>query len=85
MPNKTELNWDYNTGKVKRSFTNEWANSGWFNMEKLPDVVTALIEQRKSMIEYIEALHNKMDDLMEKNRICDNPHCHTAGCTSDHK
>ncbi len=85
MSDKKELSWDYNSGKIKRNFTNEWANSGWFNMEKLPDVVTALIEQRKSMVAYIEALHNKMDDLMEKNNICDNPHCHTAGCTSDHK
>jgi hypothetical protein len=85
MENSKQLSWDYNSGKIKRNFTNEWGNSGWFNMEKLPDVVTALIEQRKSMIAYIEALHNKIDEIIEKNNICDNPHCHTANCTSDHK
>jgi hypothetical protein len=82
---KKELSWDYQSGKIERKFTSEWATSGWFNMEKLPDVVASLVEQRNSMIAYIEALHNKIDDIIEKNNICDNPYCHTANCTSDHK
>jgi len=85
MSNKKELSWDYNSGKIERKFTKEWANSGFINMDKIPDMVRSLVEQRNSMIEYIEALHNKIDDIIEKNNICDNPHCHTAGCTSDHK
>ena len=85
MSDKKELNWNYNSGKIERKFTNEWANSGFFNIEKLPDIVTSLIEQRRSMVAYIEALHDKIDYIIKKNNICDNPNCHTAGCTSDHK
>ena len=82
---KRELDWDRTTGKIKRSFTKKWANSGFINMEKLPDIITALIGERKIMVEYIEALHDKIDDIITKNNICDVPACHRANCTSDHK
>lgn len=85
MANEKELQWNYNSGKIDRRFTDDWAKSGFFNMDKLPDIVSTLIEQRKEMVAYIEALHNKIDDIIEKNNICDCPSCHTAGCTSDHK
>ena len=80
-----EIQFDYNSRLIKRKFTNEWANSGFINMDKLPDMVASLCEQRKSMIAYIEALHDKIDKLIIDNKICDNPDCHRAGCTSDHK
>lgn len=80
-----KLNFDYNTGKIKRVFTKEWSESGFINMNKLPDMVASLVEQRKSMIEYIDQLHDKIDNLMEHNKICTNQHCHTAFCESEHK
>jgi len=80
-----ELKWNYNTGKIDRRFTKEWSQEGFINSEKIPLLVEGLITQRQSMIEYIEVLHDKIDDIIEKNDICDSPGCHTAGCTSDHK
>lgn len=80
-----ELQWSYDTGKIDRKFTKEWSVSGFINLEKVPDLVKVLVTERKSMIEYIEALHNKLDDIIEKNNICHAPGCHTTGCTSDHK
>lgn len=85
MSNKRELEWDYNSRLIKRKFTNEWSNSGFINMDKLPDMVSVLVEQRKSMMAYIEALHDKIDKLIIDNNICDCPSHHIAGCTSDHK
>lgn len=80
-----KVTWEYNTGKVHRKFTEEWSNSGFINMDKIPDLVGSLVTERKNMVEYIEALHNKIDHIMQKNAICPNSDCHTAGCTSDHK
>lgn len=75
----------FEKGKIERKFTEDWAKSGLFNLEKVPDLVTTLVEQRKSMIEYIEALHDKIDWILERNNCCDMPNCLTANCTSDHK
>ena len=80
-----DLNFDYDSGKIERRFDKEWSNSGFINMEKIPNMVQVLVDQRKEMIEYIEALHNKIDKLIDDNNICSDPSCHTAGCTSDHK
>jgi hypothetical protein len=80
-----ELEFDYNSRLVKRKFTKEWGNSGFINMDKIPDMVKVLVEQRKEMINYIETLHDKIDKLIIDNKICDCPSCHRAGCTSDHK
>ena len=82
---KKELQWNYNNRKISRKFTAEWSVSGFINMDKLPEMVESVIVQRKQMIAYIELLHDKIDDLIEKNNICDCPSCHRAGCTSDHK
>jgi hypothetical protein len=78
MEHKQELSWNYNSGKIERKFTAEWHNSGMINVEKIPDMVKSLVESRKAMIEYIELLHNKLDDIIEKNQICHNSYCHTA-------
>ncbi len=80
-----ELEFNYNSRLVERKFTKEWGNSGFINMEKIPDMVKVLVEQRKEIINYIEILHNKIDKLIIDNEICDCPSCHRAGCTSDHK
>lgn len=80
-----QIDFDYNSGKIKRKFNQEWATSGFINIDKIPDMVKSLVEQRNSMIKYIEELHDKIDNLIEHNNICDCPSCHTAGCTSDHK
>ena len=79
------VKFDYNSGLVDRKFTEKWSNSGVINIDKIPLVITSLIEQRKSMVEYIEALHDKIDKLIKDNNICDNPSCHRSNCTSDHK
>ena len=79
------LEWDYNTGKIERKFTKEWENNGFINTDKIPDLVKLIITERKNMIEYIEALHDKLDDIIDKNNICSIPGCHMDGCTSDHK
>ena len=84
MP-KEELDFDYDSRKITRKFTKEWSESGFFNMNKLPDMVGSLVSNRVAMVAYIEALHDKIDDLIIRNNICDIPSCHTAGCTSDHK
>jgi DNA-dependent RNA polymerase auxiliary subunit epsilon len=80
-----ELRFNYDNRKIERQFTKEWGNSGFINMDKIPDIVRALVDQRNSMMEYIEALHDKIDKLIIDNNICDCPSCHKAGCTSDHK
>lgn len=85
MENKQELKWNYDSGKIQRAFTKEWGESGMIRVEKIPDMVSSLVANRKAMIEYIELLHNKIDDIIEKNNICDCPSCHIANCTSDHK
>lgn len=80
----TKVNFNH-MGRVQRKFNHEWANESLFNMEKLPALVTIMVEQRRSMMDYIRELHDKIDFIMEKNHICNMPGCHTAGCTSDHK
>lgn len=83
--NKKDLEFDYNNRKIKRRFTADWHNSGFINIERLPDLVQSLVSQQKEMMGYIEALHDKIDDLIVTNKICNIPSCHRAGCTSDHK
>lgn len=83
MASKKEIQFDY--GKVERQFTKEWANSGMIRVERIPDMVSSLVTSRSEMVEYIEALHDKIDWILEKNKCCDMPSCLTAGCTSDHK
>ena len=70
-------------GKVDRKFTKEWSNSGFVNLDKLPEMVTSLVAQKNSMVDYIKALHDKLDDLSEINNLCDL--CGIANCESDHK
>ena len=72
-------------GTVDRRYTKEWSESGLFNLEKTPDLVKILVDQRKEMIEYITELHNKIDYMIHHNKICDFVNCLTANCTSDHK
>lgn len=79
------LDFNYNNGKIERKFTKEWSNNGFINMDKIPNMVQSLVDQRNSMIEYIEALHDKIDKIIDDNDICYSPDCHRAGCTSDHK
>ena len=70
---------------MHRIFTEEWNNSGFINLDKLPEMVGSVISQKKSMIEYIEELHDFIDFIIKQNDICDNKGCMIAGCTSDHK
>jgi hypothetical protein len=85
MSNKKELEFDYDSRLIKRKFTNEWANSGFININKLPEIVQSMCEQRNSMVAYIESLHDKIDKLILDNNICDCASCHIANCKSDHK
>jgi len=41
-----KLNFEGNTGKIRRQFTKEWSESGFFNMNKLPDMVGSLVANR---------------------------------------
>lgn len=76
---------EFEDGKVDRRFTKEWFDSGMIKKDAIPKLVASVVEQQKQMVEYIEALHNKIDWILEKNKCCDMPSCFTAGCTSDHK
>jgi hypothetical protein len=83
MKTKPEVRFD--NGAVDRRFTDEWSQTGWLNTDKLPEMVASVIEQRKAMLGYIEALHDKLDYLLVHNECCDVAGCLTAGCGSDHK
>jgi len=80
-----QVDFNYQNGKVDRRFTAEWSKSGFINLDELPTMMKIVLDQKKEMIKYIEALHDKIDDLITRNNICHCPSCHTAGCTSDHK
>jgi hypothetical protein len=82
---KKEIHFDLQTGLVDRKYTKEWSNSGFINIDNVPKLIDSIVHQRKEMILYIEALHDKLDFIMKRNNICDISDCHTAGCTSDHK
>ena len=75
----------FENGKVSRRFTQEWKESGIIKKEKIPELVMVLVEQNFEMVEYIEALQDKLDWVLKKNRCCDISSCLRAGCTSDHK
>lgn len=75
----------FEDGKIDRRFTEQWSESGVINMARLPDLVQSVLTQRREMVAYIEALHDKIDWILERNRCCDMPSCLRAGCTSDHK
>jgi hypothetical protein len=63
----------------------EYPHGSIINKDRVPDLVKSLVVQQQSMIEYIELLHDKMDDVFEKNNICNCTTCHRANCTSDHQ
>lgn len=69
--------------EVARRFTPEWNESGIINIEKIPDLVKTLVSVRSGMTDYIEALHNKLDYIIEATDWCDM--CECTGCTSDHR
>lgn len=75
----------FKDGKVDRRFTSKWDESSVVRTEEIPFLVEQLVSGRNSLIEYIEALHDKLDFIMERNNICDNQRCLRANCTSDHQ
>jgi hypothetical protein len=75
----------FESGKVDRRFADEWSQGGFINIERLPDLVGGVLQERREMIGYIEALHDKIDWILEKNQCCDVPSCLSSRCTSDHK
>lgn len=85
MSDEKTVHFNMRDNKVERRFTEEWSKSGFINLNKLPELVQVIIDQKANMMLYIEALHDKIDSLIEHNHICNNPHCHTANCQSDHK
>ena len=82
MDGKRRLGFNPNSGLIDRKFTKEWSQSGYINMDKVPDVVQSLITQRHSMIDYIELLHDNIDKLIIENNICNCPSCDVDGCTA---
>jgi hypothetical protein len=78
-----ELNFE--DGRIKRRYTEAWLRQGLINMNELPHLIESLVAQRREMVAYIEALHDKIDWILEVNKCCDIPSCFRAGCTSDHK
>jgi archaellum component FlaC len=70
-------------GIVKRKYTEVWKQSSIINYDNLPRMVSAVVDQKNAMIEYIEALHDKIDEMIGKTNWCDI--CKDVGCTSDHK
>lgn len=69
--------------KVDRKFTEEWDGSGFINLDKLPEMVGCIISHKKNMVEYIEGLHDLIDEIIGINNLCDN--CLKSNCNSDHK
>lgn len=61
----------YKANKVDRRFTKDWAESGAIRADKLPQLMASALEQRKSMIEYIEALHDALDRVLDVAKTCD--------------
>ena len=55
------------SGKVRRRFTKGWDDQGRTKTEDIPRIIESLVIQRVNMIEYIEALHDKIDSLLPKN------------------
>lgn len=76
---------EFTNGRIDRNFSPEWGDSGIVRIDKIPQLVESLVTQRRSMLKYIELLHDTIDQIREKNAICDMPGCFTAGCGSDHK
>lgn len=70
-------------GTIDRRFTEEWSQSGIINLDKVPDLVVSLVQQRKSMIKYIEELHKLLEHIIKKNVVC--PICLNTMCESEHK
>lgn len=61
-----EIEYDIQSKKIKRKFTPAWAKSGKVDIDEvLPKYIDALITQRKSMVSYIELLHNEIDRLQD--------------------
>ena len=52
-----------NNGKVKRRFNKDWQEQGVIRTSMVPLIVQSVVDQRKSMIEYIDKLHDKIDEL----------------------
>lgn len=73
--------------KVHRRYTRKWASGQMIitTVEDLPNLMTALVSQRNNMVDYIEQLHEIIDNVLAKNNCCDVPSCFTANCTSSHK
>lgn len=59
---------DWEDGKVRRKFTKEWATSGSVEIDKIPAYVKSIVVQRKSMVTYIELLHDKIDELSKEEK-----------------
>jgi hypothetical protein len=49
-------------GKVRRRFTQSWDDQGDIKTDKIPQIINSMIIQRVNMIEYIEVLHDKIDN-----------------------
>lgn len=74
---------DIENGIIDKRYTEDWSRSGIINMDKVPELVASTFTQRKRMVQYIEALHKKFEEIIQKNNIC--PICYKANCGSDHK
>lgn len=85
MKNENKKEVEFNNGRVERHFTKEWLDSGMIKQDAIPKLVASLVTRQVEMTEYIEALHDKIDWILEKNNCCDMPGCLTANCGSDHK
>ena len=55
---------DIKDSKVDRRFTQKWSDSGFIRLDKLPEMVESVIVQKKCMVDYIEILHDKIDQLI---------------------
>ena len=74
----------FEDGKVHRVFTEEWSNSGFINLDKLPEMVGSLVSQKQSMMNHIKECHDLIDKIVDKHHICTVAGCLKSNCTSDH-
>lgn len=64
MEEEKEIELTFIDGKIHRRFTESWRKSGDVDDEKIPEWIAAFMSQRRNMVRYIEALHDKIDELL---------------------
>ena len=52
--------------KINRRYSPEWQKQGNQSYQEAVELLSGLLAQRRVMLDYIEELHNYIDNLLEK-------------------